>query len=336
MFPNHSRTALRRATAAIAALAAVAALASCSSSNEAEESTSAGRSDSAFPVSIDTKFGAVTVESRPQRVVALGWADAETALALGVQPVGASDWLAFGGDGVGPWADGLYEQSPEIIGTLEPSYEAVAALEPDVILDTKSSGDQARYDTLSQIAPTVALPGGADNYLTTIEQQVTMVASALGESEKGAELLGSLEGDFTAAAEDNPEFEGKSITVGAYSGTGFGAYISDSTRLLFMKKLGFVSNPAIDALTPKGFSVPISQEELGLLDADVVVIFPIEKSPTEVTDNPLFQRIPAVRDGRSLVFEDPVVAKSYSTNSILSTKYALDTVVPAVAERLQG
>jgi iron complex transport system substrate-binding protein len=38
--------------------------------------------------------------------VALGWSDAETALALGVQPVGASDWLAFGGEGVGPWAEG--------------------------------------------------------------------------------------------------------------------------------------------------------------------------------------------------------------------------------------
>jgi ABC-type Fe3+-hydroxamate transport system substrate-binding protein len=64
-------------------------------------------------------------------VVALGWSDAETALALGVQPVGASDWLGFGGEGVGPWAAGRYDEAPQIIDTLEPSLEAIAALKPD-------------------------------------------------------------------------------------------------------------------------------------------------------------------------------------------------------------
>ncbi|MBY6410937.1 iron-siderophore ABC transporter substrate-binding protein [Rhodococcus sp. BP-252] len=319
-----------------AAVLAVGAVVSCSSSEVGESPDTTGASaDGAFPVTIDTKFGEVTVESKPQRVVALGWADAETALALGVQPVGASDWLAFGGDGVGPWAEGLYDASPEIIGTQEPSYEAVAALEPDVILDTKSSGDQDRYDRLSQIAPTIALPEGADNYLTSLDQQVTMVSAALGESAKGAELLSEVEADFAAAVKQNPEFVGKTITVGAYSGTGYGAYVSDSTRMQFMKKLGFVSNPTIDALPPQGFSVPISDEELGLLDADLVVIFPIQTSPSDVTDNPLFRAIPAVQDGRSLVFDDPVVAKSYSTSSVLSLQYAVEQVVPLLADRLQ-
>ncbi|SNS24730.1 iron-siderophore ABC transporter substrate-binding protein [Rhodococcoides kyotonense] len=319
-----------------AAVLAVGALVSCSSDAGDTPDPTTESSEGAFPVTIDTKFGDVTVDSKPQRVVALGWADAETALALGVQPVGASDWLAFGGDGVGPWAEGLYQTSPEIIGTQEPSYEAVAALEPDVILDTKSSGDQDRYDRLSQIAPTIALPEGADNYLTSLEQQVTMVSAALGESAKGAELLDGIDADFAAAAAENPEFEGKTITVGAFSGSGYGAYIADNSRLLFMKKLGFVSNPTIDALPPKGFSVPISDEELSLLEADLVVIFPIQTSASDVTGNPLFQNIPAVQDGRSIVFEDPVVAKSYSTNSILSTEYALDAVVPLLAERLRG
>ena len=49
-----------------------------------ERTTSSG----AFPVTVGTAFGDVTVEEEPVRVVALGWSDAETALALGVQPVG--------------------------------------------------------------------------------------------------------------------------------------------------------------------------------------------------------------------------------------------------------
>ncbi|MBJ7453295.1 MAG: ABC transporter substrate-binding protein, partial [Blastococcus sp.] len=88
-----------------AALLAAAALVvtGCGSDDDtAENSGSEGGSSSsgAFPVTVTTAFGDVEIEEEPVRVVALGWGDAETALALGVQPVGASDWLAFGGEGV--------------------------------------------------------------------------------------------------------------------------------------------------------------------------------------------------------------------------------------------
>lgn len=57
-------------------------LAACSSS-----SASASNSDNAaFPATISTKFGDVTIDEAPRRVVALGWGDAELALSLGVQP----------------------------------------------------------------------------------------------------------------------------------------------------------------------------------------------------------------------------------------------------------
>lgn len=307
--------------------------AGCSSSDDAASETV---SSGAFPVSIATKFGDVTVESKPQRIVAVGWGDAETALALGVQPVGASDWLAFGGEGVGSWADGLYDSPPEIIATQEPSFEAIAALEPDLILDTKSSGDQDRYNTLSQIAPTIGLPDGSDNYTTSMEDQVTMVAAALGESEKGAALIADIDTKFADAAAAHPEFAGKTITVGAFSGTGYGAYIADSGRVQFMKKLGFVQNPTIDSIPAQGFSVPISREQLNLMDADMIVVFPINNPAAAVTDDELFQRVPAVQAGHALVFSDPEIAKSYSANTVLSLNYALETVVPQVAEKLAG
>src|SRR3712207_2257074 len=118
-----------------ALLAATVLVTSCGSGDggspeDAAASTGSSGSGGAFPVTVETAFGPVEVAEEPQRVVALGWSDAETALALGVQPVGASDWLAFGGEGVGPWAEGLYDEAPEIIETLEPSLEAIAALDP--------------------------------------------------------------------------------------------------------------------------------------------------------------------------------------------------------------
>ncbi len=118
--------------AATAALLLALTGTACSANSTGTSSATAGGTTSAtgngFPATVATKFGDVVISAKPKRVVALGWGDARTALSLGVQPVGASDWLGFGGEGVGPWLAGKYANPPELIGTMEPSYGAIAAL----------------------------------------------------------------------------------------------------------------------------------------------------------------------------------------------------------------
>lgn len=328
----------------VAAVAAVAvlALSACSGADDAAgsgETTAAGGSTSAaegtFPATVDTKFGEITVESRPERIVALGWGDAETALSLGYQPVGASDWLAFGDDGVGPWAEGQYDESPEIIDTLEPSYEAIAALEPDLILDVKSSGDQDRYDRLSEIAPTVGVPEGGDSYLTTGQQQLEIISTALGVPEKGEELQAQLEDSFAAAREAHPDWDGKTIAAATRTSEGWGAYIEGGDRVDFLENLGFVQSPTIADLpvSASGFSVDISSEQLDLLDADLIVAFPIYIDTAEITDDPQWQAIPAVADGRAVVI-DGDLSSAYSLGTIGAQQYALDNLVPLIEDAL--
>ncbi len=293
--------------------------------------------EGAYPVTIDTKFGPVTIEEYPQRIVALGWGDAETALALDAQPVGASDWLEFGGDGVGPWAADLYDNPPEIIGTLDPSYEAIAALQPDIIFDVRSSGDEDRYALLSQIAPTVGVPEGGDSYLTSQEQQVTMIAAALGVPDEGAQLLADVEESFAGAREEHPDWDGLTVTAATRTSEGWGAYIEGGGRVEFMEALGFVQSPTIAALpvSPNGFSVDISEEQLDLLDADLIVAFPIYIETAAMTEDPLFQAIPAVADGRAVVIDGDLAA-AYSLNTVLATEYALAELVPLIAEAVGG
>ena len=66
---------------------------------------------------VETMYGPVTVpkpDDGELTVVALGWSDAEVALALGVKPVAVYDWLGFGDEtkGVGPWAVETSATSP--------------------------------------------------------------------------------------------------------------------------------------------------------------------------------------------------------------------------------
>ncbi|MCS5494514.1 iron-siderophore ABC transporter substrate-binding protein [Curtobacterium flaccumfaciens] len=333
---NRSPLRLRRVLAAAGAVVAASlVLAGCASgSGSSTDSASSGSSDAAFPVSITTGLGTTTIESAPKRVVALGWGDAETALELGVQPVGASDWLAFGGDGVGPWLKGAYDKSPKIIQTLEPSYEDILKLDPDVILDVKSSGDKERYDKLSAIAPTVAIPKGGANYLASTEQQTTMIAKALGKESEGKKLLSGLDDAYAAARKAHPDFEGKTAVVGAYSSEGFGAYASTDSRSTFMRNLGFEIPKAIDEQAGKEFSVHLSDENLDLLDADLTLILPIYVDASEASSNKLFQKVPSVEAGHAIVFDDKDVSSAFSMGTTAAIEWALDKLPAQFEEKL--
>jgi iron complex transport system substrate-binding protein len=331
-----TRLTRRSFGAAAAGLLAVSLAACTDSSKEASDSGSGSDETTAAAEKrvVATKFGDVEVPDDPTKVVALGWGDAETALALGVQPIGASDWLAFGeeNDGVGPWAQGLYDTKPAFFGTLELDTQAIGALQPDLILDVRSSGDQDRYDALSKIAPVVGVPEGGDNYLTTTEQQVTMIAEALGKADEGAKLLEEVDQAFSDAAAAHPEFEGKTSTVSAYSSDGWGVYTSGDARVQFLENLGFTQKPEVEEQKTDSFYVPVSNENLDLLDADVMVSFPIFVDASEITKQSLYNALPAVSEGRSVLIDDTDLANAFSIATTLGIKYAIENVTPLLAD----
>jgi iron complex transport system substrate-binding protein len=318
-----------------ALVAASLVLAGCASGSSTESSSGGTtKADGQFPVSITTALGTTEIASQPKRVVALGWGDAETALELGVQPIGASDWLAFGGDGVGPWLKGAYTKSPKIIQTLEPSYEDIIKLKPDLILDVKGSGDKDRYAKLSAIAPTVAVPEGGENYLTTTTQQVEMIAKALGKQSEGKKLLSGLDDAYAAARKAHPEFAGKTAVVGAYSSEGFSAYASSDSRSTFVKNLGFTIPKAIDQQAGKQFSVQLSDENLDLLNADLTLILPIYTDPAKAEADELFQKVPSVQAGHDIVFKDADVSNAFSLGTTAAIEWALDKLPSQFASKL--
>lgn len=307
-------------------------LVGCSSNSNEGKGPEASETPTATPVvadeynvTIDTKFGPVNIKEQPKRIVALGWGDAETALSLGVEPIGASDWLAFGGDGVGPWLEGAYKTSPTILGTMELDYEQIAALNPDLILDVKSSGDETRYKRLSEIATTIGVPTSGDNYLTSTEDQVRIIAKALGKEQEGEALLKDVDAAFEKAANENPEFADKTMVVAAYSSDGFGAYVKGDARVDFMTRLGFKTKDAVEKLADGNFYISVSDEQLELLDADITVVLPIWIDPNEVTSNKLYQKIPSVVDGRSIIL-DADTSNAFSTGTIPSLLWTINNL----------
>lgn len=322
----------------VAVLGAVVALSGCSTSGTEDDNAAPGPASSGasqFPVTITTAFGDVTVSKQPERVVALGWSDADVALSLGVQPVGAADWLAFGGDGQGPWNAGKYTTAPEILGTLELDMEKVAALKPDLILDTRSSGDKARHDQLAKLGvPVVDVPQGGEMYLTTWEQQLDMIGAALGKKAEAAKLKSDLDAKFTAAAAANPKFKDATVAAVARTGDGWGAYVTGDGRVDFLTKLGFKNAPAIEALKKDSFYIPLSNEQLDLADADLTVVFLIQSTLAQVKGDKLFQAVPSVKAGHVAYMDNKDISNAFSSASVGGLSYAVDQVTPLLASSL--
>ncbi|WP_067507880.1 iron-siderophore ABC transporter substrate-binding protein [Actinoplanes sp. TFC3] len=331
--PNRGRRLL------LAAVAAAVTLSACSTTgtegNDAAAPAASGSAGAAFPATVTTAFGDITITKQPERVVTLGWSDAEVALALGVQPVGDSDWLAFGGDGQGPWNQGKYTTPPTMVGTLEPDMEKIASLKPDLILDTRASGEKDRYDKLAALGvPVVGIPAGATAYTTTWDQQLDLVGKALGKSTEAAKLKTDLEAQYASVAAANPTFKDKTVSAGVKSSQGWGAYVSGDGRIDFLQKLGFKNADKVEALKKDNFFIPLSQEQVGLLDADLTTIFMIGVKTDEVKNDKLLQNVPSVKAGHVVYLDDPAISNAFSSNSVLGIRYALDKVPPLLSAAL--
>ncbi|MCT2586357.1 iron-siderophore ABC transporter substrate-binding protein [Actinophytocola gossypii] len=297
----------------------------CGQVEETEEPTGA---------TVETRFGQVTVPAEPKRVIALGWSDAEAALALGVQPIAAIDWMSVGGEGVGPWADGRYDESPVLLDSQELDYERVHELDPDLILNTRSDNSQEQHEELSKIAPTVGAPADVIPYGTTWRQQMELVSAALGKKEEGDRLIAEVEDRLATVRSEHPEFEGKTVAVGAYFNDQYGAYVRGDSRADLMESLGFTLKPQIQELAGESFYVDLSREQVGVLDADLTVVFPIGADASALKADRVLNQLPSAKDGRLVILEDQDLITSFSSGSTLGTLYAIDNAVPLFAEAM--
>jgi len=298
-------------------------------------------SQEAFPVTIAHGLGETIIPAEPQRIVTIGWITQDVVLALGEVPVGIplQEW---GGDenGILPWvADAIAELGGELPTRLNPqqlSYEQILSLRPDLILAPYSDLDAEKYRRLSAIAPTVAW---ADGPWSGTWQDVTLtVGQALGKAVEAEALVAGVEDKLAAVAQAHPEFSGRSFTFGyADPGSnGLGIYVASDPRVQMLQELGLVLSPGAAALPSDGaFYVPVSFENLGSVDADVLITWHGDQSELSALNaNPLFARFAPVASGRHLAVVDRSFAIALSAPSVLSIPWSVDRLVPLLSALL--
>lgn len=234
-------------------------------------------------------MGDTEVTADPERVVVLDSPHLDAALSLGVTPVAG---VSVFDDGQLPAYLGDRTEGIEVVGSIaEPDLEAIAALDPDLILSATVRHEDI-YDQLSQIAPTVFTASSGTDW----QQGFELVAEALDRQDEGAEALAEYADRVKELGEDVDAEDTDAAIV---------RFLPDETRVYGPDTFSG------SVLTDVGFALPeleydeysmayISPEQVDVLSSSDTVFVTVYGDPGETTQSAVtdvWGNLPAVEAG---------------------------------------
>lgn len=301
------RTVLAAARTTVVAVAALSLLAGCAgatepSSQEAGAAAAGTEGTTAYPLTLESPFGETTLKSAPERVavVSASTVDTDATLSLGVTPVLAPSTVERN-----PWLEDTgvddIEKLWESESGAEISAETVAAAEPDVIvaLDSYDTFDQAQYDKLKTIAPVVYAEQGDLDYAGTTER----LGEVLDRQAQAKKVVDGAHEAIEKTAADHPELDGHTaahvIVYAEEWGVSYASAPGSETAELF-ESLGMKLPKNAEKFADDDV---ISDELVGLIDADFLLLSTFGEESDYFVDKPLVQQVPAVKEDRVVINE---------------------------------
>ncbi|MBC7292058.1 MAG: ABC transporter substrate-binding protein [Actinotalea sp.] len=142
------------------------------------------------PVTVTDERGEVTLDAPARDVVSLEWGLTENLLSLGVVPVGQADVAGYTTwNTVAP----LTGDVADVGFRGEPSLEAIAALDADLVVTTTDLPEDV-IAQIEQTVPVLAVRGSdATDPLGYLERTVELLGAATGTQDRATELLAELD-----------------------------------------------------------------------------------------------------------------------------------------------
>lgn len=257
----------------------------------------------AAPREITHAMGRVTMDEPVDRLVTLYQGATDTAVALGIEPVGV----------VESWSEKpLYRylrddlDDPRMLGMeTQPDLEGIAWLHPDLIVAARHRHFDV-YPLLTRIAPTVVQEDVFD-----FRGTLRLMAKATDRTERGEQVLACWDArvaDFREKVTDKlGEAWPPTVSILSFRGDHARIYYDGFARRV-LDELGF-RVPAAHQKAGWGIKLTV-RESIPAMDGETVFIFmeddpSVERTYREWTGHPLWQQLAAVRNDR--VYQvDPV------------------------------
>jgi iron complex transport system substrate-binding protein len=275
----------------------------------------------------DAGTNPVTVPVAPQRVVTLSEQDLDGALALDVKPVGSVN--GRGQPGLPAYLGERTEGIASVGSLAEPSLEAIAALDPDLILvGGVFPALAALLPQLREIAPTVITYNLTDDWQSAfrgtaaaLNKETEVEAFLDGYGKRVAELRASL-----------GEEAGATVTIARWMPDGPVIMAHDAFASLIVRDLGWVRPEAQQAIAGYAHTELLSLEQLEQLDADRLFIGVLNADGLTALQsaaaNPLFQQLDVVRQQRVVEVDGTIWT---SRGGPLATGIVLNDIAAALA-----
>jgi iron complex transport system substrate-binding protein len=323
-------------------LAAVLTLSACGSDDTTPPSTgqaaSSGAEPGAFPVTIAHRYGETTIDSAPKRIVVAGLREQDALLALGVVPVGTTEWFGEHPGAIFPWAKAALGDHPlpeKLDFTDGFQFERIAALRPDAILAVYSGLTQDDYDKLSAIAPTVAQPKDRVDWGSSWQEELTAAGQVVGRPEAAAAIQAEAEGELRRAADEHAILKGKTGVV-ATTYNGIYVYGPQDARSRLLGDLGMTFPDALRHVAKDDFGGQLSEERIDLLDQGVVLWFAKPRPREKLLGGP-YGKLPVHTEGRDVILDEQgTLYEATSFISPLSIPLLTRELVPKLAAAADG
>ena len=286
-------------------------LAACGGDDSSEESGSnengdnQTESESSNTYEVEHAMGTATIEEDPEKIVVLTNHGTEALLSLGITPTGAvQSWV---GD---PWYEHISDdmQGVEVVGTeSDINLEAIAALEPDLILANKMRQEE-HYEALNAIAPTVMEETLRGDWKVNFE----LIAEAVGMQDEGQQVLDDYQSkveELSADLEDAGKLDTK-VSMVRFMPQDGRIYYKDSFSGIILEEIGLdrPESQKKDEFAAKG----VTKERINEMDGDVIFYFTYQKAEdgqqvqSEWTEDPLWQNLEAVQEGKAYEVSDTI------------------------------
>ncbi|NBE56975.1 ABC transporter substrate-binding protein [Streptomyces boluensis] len=291
----------RTLTLTATALTTALALTACSSGNADDTAGTGG----AKTHTVKTPMGDVKVPDAPKRVVVLDTAELDSAITLGVKPVGATHADVESG-----FLDYLPKDEvkgiKDVGAMMTPNVEAIAELKPDLILTSKIRHEKL-YPQLSKVAPTVM----TENTGFPWKENFQVHADALGKKDEAKKVVAEYEkhaGDVTKALGGDAKAKATKVNVVRFvEGADIRIYGKQNYIATILKDVG-LGRPAIADKAKDGFSYDVSPEKIDAADADVIFHStygdPEKAKETRTTGGALWKGLKAVEDDKVFAVDD--------------------------------
>ncbi|MEW2516843.1 ABC transporter substrate-binding protein [Actinacidiphila alni] len=288
-------------------------------------------STAAFPVTVKDSQGSVTIKAEPKRVVALSSVDLDASLAAGVVPVLATKNF-FSPDGTYPWLkDKMTGDTKLVAVTAALPFEEIAALKPDLILDTGDYTAKDNYAKLSKIAPTLApiTSAATDSW----QDRQKLVGQALGRVTESDASIKQSQDAVAAVKAKYPGLAGKTFSVTYTAAADQIVTLSSPNDFAvgFLESLGLKQAPKLTALAKNSRGVgTVSQEKLDVLSADLMIgAYQTPDLEKQIGKSPLMT---AAAKGHTLQEVDLTTITLLRNPSTLGLPWVLDQLDPAFAK----